>query len=231
MRLAIISGGSKGLGLALCHQYKERGYHIVEFSRSAPAEFSVKTDFSQPEKIVDALDSKLSALQQEQWEEITVINNAAVIEPVGKIGQFESQQLIDNLNTNLTAGIVFVSEIAKRFQQHICKKNIINISSGAAKSSIYGWSLYCAAKAGLESFFAVLRHEQTNEPYPFAIFNINPGVIDTDMQAAIRRVSKIDFPDVASFIQLKDQGMLQSPSDVARQIIEQVGQKPSSISN
>ena len=47
-------------------------------------------------------------------------------------------------------------------------------------------------------------------------FNLNPGVIDTDMQSNIRRS---EFPGVSDFITLKDDGKLKSPEMVAKSLV------------
>ena len=99
------------------------------------------------------------------------------------------------------------------------KKVIADISSGAALKGYYGWSLYCAAKAGMENFIHSLAVEQQTQPHPFLPINIDPGVIDTDMQALIRATPQSDFADVERFIQRKNQGLLVSPDKVAASII------------
>lgn len=52
MRLAIVSGGSRGLGAELCAQFSQQGFRVVEFSRSGTSTdslTSVKVDLSSPE--------------------------------------------------------------------------------------------------------------------------------------------------------------------------------------
>jgi NAD(P)-dependent dehydrogenase (short-subunit alcohol dehydrogenase family) len=94
-----------------------------------------------------------------------------------------------------------------------------NISSGAALYGYGGWTLYCAAKAGLENFIRALATEQKMEAHPFIAVNINPGVMDTEMQALIRATSAADFPDVGRFVHRKEQGELALPDGVAAAIM------------
>jgi len=50
MKLFIVTGGSRGLGHALCEEFNARDYKVLEFSRSAPQEYSVRIDLADPEK-------------------------------------------------------------------------------------------------------------------------------------------------------------------------------------
>ncbi len=99
-------------------------------------------------------------------------------------------------------------------------KRIVTISSGAATRPIAGWSLYCAGKAGLDHFARVMADEQADCPRPVQLINVSPGVIDTDMQAAIRDASPADFPSVDQFRQMHASGALQSPDAVAAKLME-----------
>ena len=219
MRIALITGGSKGLGLSLCTQLKERGYRVIEFSRSAPHAFSVRADLSSPEESRRAILSAIGGIESEPLEEIIVVNNAGMLEPIGPTSRKDHPALIANMNTNFTSAILFVTEVVRRFKSVPCRKVIANISSGAALNGYAGWALYCAAKAGLENFIRALATEQKQEAHPFIPVNIDPGVIDTEMQALIRATSAADFPDVGRFVRRKEQGELAAPSAVAAAIL------------
>ena len=100
-----------------------------------------------------------------------------------------------------------------------CRKVVASISSGAALKGYAGWSLYCATKAGLEGFVRALALEQQPEPHPLLAVSIDPGVVDTQMQALIRTMSKRDFPEVERFIRRKNEGGLSAPSRVAAAVL------------
>jgi NAD(P)-dependent dehydrogenase (short-subunit alcohol dehydrogenase family) len=77
---------------------------------------------------------------------------------------------------------------------------VINISSGAAHLPLEGWNAYCAAEAGLAMLTRAIALEYADAGV--RVFGLSPGVIDTDMQAAIRasginRVSQIRQIDLA----------------------------------
>lgn len=215
MKLAIISGGSKGLGKAITEKYASAGYQVVEFSRSAPTPHSVKIDFSSPENMLPVLEEHLARLAEQEWEELIVVSNAASLSPIGPTAKKNSLAVLANININYTSAILFMSEVIKHFQDKPYHKVIASISSGAALKSYSGWSLYCSAKAGLESYVRTVAVEQEYEPHPVMMLNIDPGVMDTDMQALIRSSHKDDFPAVEYFIHRKNTGELRSPEQVA----------------
>jgi benzil reductase ((S)-benzoin forming) len=220
MKLAIISGGSKGLGHAIAEKLLVAGYQVVEFSRSAPHAYSIKLDFSSPDLMLPALSANLETLATKQWDEILVVSNAASLSPIGPTSKKNSMAVLANININFTSAILFMSEVIKHFQSHPCRKVVASISSGAALKAYSGWSLYCSAKAGLESYVRTVAVEQESEPSPFVMLNVDPGVMDTDMQSLIRSSHKDDFPAVDYFIHRKESGELRTPDQVAIGVVK-----------
>ena len=220
MKLAIISGGSKGLGHAIAEKLIVDGYQVVEFSRSAPHAYSIKLDFSAPDLMLPALSANLETLAAKQWDEIVVVSNAASLSPIGPTSKKNSMAVLANININFTSAILFMSEVIKHFQSHPCRKVLASISSGAALKAYSGWSLYCSAKAGLESYVRTVAVEQETETSPFVIVNVDPGVMDTDMQSLIRSSHKDDFPAVDYFIHRKESGELRTPDQVAIGVVK-----------
>lgn len=220
MRLAIISGGSKGLGAELCEQYLARGFEVIEFSRSAPKDYSVAIDLSMAEQAGQIFKESLEPLAKREWQEIVVVSNAGTLTPIGPASKKQRVSVIANLNVNIVSGIVFMSEVLAFFQPHSGRKTMISISSGAALGERAGWSLYCAAKAGMDHFIRCVAKEQELEQQPFKMMNIDPGLIDTGMQATIRQTSVEDFPSLEQFIQRKKSGLLVSPEKVAASIVQ-----------
>jgi NAD(P)-dependent dehydrogenase (short-subunit alcohol dehydrogenase family) len=109
-----------------------------------------------------------------------VVNNAGIITPIGRLADVDIADWAHNMTVNLVA-------LAHVTQQAIRAKpmglTIVNLSSGAARNPMEGWSAYCAGKAGL----AMLTRAVHLEYGPAVrIFGFAPGVVDTEMQATIR---------------------------------------------
>jgi benzil reductase ((S)-benzoin forming) len=219
MRLAIISGGSRGLGEKLCDQYQAQNFEVIEFSRTAPHAYSVALDLALVNDVSQIVSDALTPLAMCEWQEIVVISNAGMLTPVGAASKKDIASVIANLNTNFVSGIVFMTEVLRHFQYHTGKKTLASISSGAALGERAGWSLYCAAKAGLEHFIRSVAKEQDAESQPFKMINVDPGLIDTGMQSVIRHSSIEDFPSLEQFKNRKDMGLLATPVKVAEAIV------------
>lgn len=225
-RLALISGGSRGLGAALCSHYRDAGWRVVGFSRSGRGGDDVALDLGRPEEAARVLAGSLTLLAEQAWDEVVAISNAAQLGPVGPLAGKGNAEILANVNVNVAGGILFMNAVLRAFAAHACDKTLVNISSGAAQRPFHGWSLYCAAKAGLERFVECVALEQASSEHPFCVVNISPGVIDTGMQAEIRGSDDRDFPDRERFVGLKEDGVLQAPAAVAGIIARIVSQRP-----
>ena len=216
MKLAVISGGSRGLGAELCRQYAAAGFELLEFSRRAPHPFSVACDFSEPLSAARTVAERLAPFAaRANLSELVVLSNAAMLDPIGPVSRKAPAAVKANLNANLISAILFMGEAFRAFQAHPARKTLVSLSSGAALKGRAGWSLYCAAKAGLDNFIRAVALEQALEAAPFRALSIDPGVMDTDMQADIRATSPEDFPSVERFHELLHDGELRTPQSIA----------------
>ena len=225
-RLAIVTGGSRGLGAALCDLYLAEGWRVVDLSRSAPHPFSVALDLARPGEAAGIFEETLSRAAASSLVEVVAVNNAAVVEPVGPVERSSPGAIVEHVGVNVVAAILFARAFVAAFQAHDCPKTFVNVSSGAATRGIAGWSLYCATKAALENFIRAVALEQAARPHPISAININPGVMDTEMQATVRSASREDFPTVDRFIRYKNEGALAPPERVASRIAAIVASRP-----
>ena len=100
MKLAIISGGSKGLGEKLCEQYLAQDFEVIEFSRTAPNSYSVAIDLASAANVSKIISETLTPLAIREWREIVVISNAGMLTPIGPVSKKDSESVIANLNAN-----------------------------------------------------------------------------------------------------------------------------------
>ena len=78
---------------------------------------------------------------------------------------------------------------------------------------------YCTVKAGLDHFTRCLALEEALQPRGARVCSLAPGVIDTDMQVALRSADTHLFPDQPRFAGLHQQGQLTSPADAAARVL------------
>ncbi|MBC8409296.1 MAG: SDR family NAD(P)-dependent oxidoreductase [Rhodobacteraceae bacterium] len=219
MNLFYITGSSSGLGKALAELLLEdENNSVIGVARSQTIQHArythVKQDLTQP--ITDSFFQEFSG----DCQKVVLINNAGAIGPITKVGTQSYHEVAENFAINLTAPSVLCNQFVAAYQQSKAEKIIINISSGAGKSPIEGWSTYCASKAALDMFSQVLQAEQPS----FKVFAVAPGIVDTPMQEAIRLADENQFPHLDRFKAYKVEGILSSPREVALKylsIIEQ----------
>lgn len=212
-----ITGTSSGLGLGLANYYSGlEGVHVHGYSRregpSLPNYTHHQIDLSEA-------NSELNIDIEGEFDRAILINNAGWIGPVNSIGQLASDEISTLFELNVSA----VMRWSNYFVENIEAKNkvVISISSGAATNVIPSWSAYCASKAAVDMMTEVWNVDEPSTRF----LSIAPGVVDTEMQAAIRAVDVSSFPQVGRFIDLHEAGELKSPDAVA-QIIGKFGFRP-----
>ncbi len=224
--LAIVTGGSRGLGEALVQACEAREWSTFELSRSGGGLSHMEVDLADLDASFDVLEAQFQSLAKTGWMRVVFFNNAGVLTPIGPVHSLQDTQIARNLEVNLVSGIRLMAAFVRAFEHSRAELTIVNVSSGASSKGYAGWPLYCAAKAGLENFIRALAAEQTGSSNPITCVNIEPGVVDTDMQAEIRDAGADLFPEVARFVELKKSGKLRSPKSVARAMIDIVDSKP-----
>jgi benzil reductase ((S)-benzoin forming) len=220
MNLYLITGTTRGLGAAMLAQVAATpGNLAICMSRgadSAATPANVHVDLGDTGSIAPAFDRVMAMLAGRQFESAVLINNAGVVVPVERFDHLDPALTATNINVNLVAPLLLTRLFAERTAGMAARRLVVNISSGAAKRAIAGWSAYCAAKAGLEMATRVAALEASEG---LSICSLAPGVIDTPMQAVVRGVASEAFPDVARFQAMKADGVLRDADEVARDII------------
>jgi NAD(P)-dependent dehydrogenase (short-subunit alcohol dehydrogenase family) len=221
MNLFIVSGASRGLGAALRDELARDTNNLVfglsrEPSRNTPP-MNLYADLGEIATIAPAFGHCVAAIAGKQFERAVLINNAGVIGPVGRFDAIAPLETAANISINLAAPMALTQLFANATRSCAKQRLVVNISSGAAKRAIAGWSAYCAAKAGLEMATRVAALEV--EP-GLAICSLAPGVIDTGMQEQVRHASEAAFPEVGKFRAMKADGTLRGAASVARDILK-----------
>jgi len=219
MNYYFITGSSKGLGKSLTELLlKDENNIVFGLSRGCSIEHQ---DYNHT-----SLDlSNLTEVQSyrfpnlENAEKIVLVNNAGMVGDVAHVGKINNQKIIDCYNLNLIAPAILSNNFVEKYNGVDCDKMVLNISSGAGRSPIDGWNVYCSTKAGMDMFSQVLNEEVKIDQSNIRVLSLAPGIIDTGMQDQIRTADQSAFSNIEKFINYKKDGDLTQPSVTAQQVL------------
>jgi NAD(P)-dependent dehydrogenase (short-subunit alcohol dehydrogenase family) len=232
MPVAIITGASRGLGLALSRALAQRGWRLVLDARGvdplqqAARELGALTD-------VRAIAGDVSdpshrhALVQAAGERVDLlVNNASLLgpSPQPSLADYPLDELERVYRVNVVAPLALAQEALPLLSEGGC---IINVTSDAAVEPYEGWGGYGSSKAALEQLTAILAVERPD----LRVYAVDPGDMRTQMhQDAFPGEDLSDRPppeeSVPGFLSLID-GARHSGRYVARQVAAEATSKAS----
>jgi NAD(P)-dependent dehydrogenase (short-subunit alcohol dehydrogenase family) len=230
--VAVITGASRGLGAGLAERVSARGWQLGLCARQRPDRPASAAANGPTAPLCAALDvtdhaglADFATSVVERFGRIDLwVNNAGLLDPIGPLSQSDPAEVARNIEVNVL-GTAYGSAV---FARHVRSRSgggtLINISSGAASTPYAGWAPYGAAKAAVDQLTKVVALEEV--AHGLVAYALSPGVVDTDMQALIRRTSEEAFPSVARFHQVAADDDFNSPAWVADQILELVERPP-----
>jgi benzil reductase ((S)-benzoin forming) len=213
MNLYLVTGTSKGIGFSLMQAlYADKDNELICLNRTGAAELPGETifavDLSDPFAI-DAVFVQVAALiEGSSFDKAVLINNAGVVMPVGPLAKNATADIVTNIHVNLIAPMVLMRCFLAATEGKAKLRRVINISSGAGKRPVSGWSSYCAAKAGLDMASRVAALEAETYGTGVEVVSLAPGVVDTPMQLIVRSQDPADFAEVEKFKQMNAEGKL-----------------------
>ncbi|MEV6796628.1 SDR family oxidoreductase [Streptomyces sp. NPDC051320] len=215
MPVAIITGGSKGLGRALAATLAERGWDLVIDARTAGALQEAGRELAKHGAQVVAVTgdvteaahrAALVAAARDLGGLDLLVNNASALgaEPLVGLSELTVEGLRAALETNVVAALGLVRE-ALPLLRAAGAGAVISVSSDAAVEAYPTWGGYGASKAALDQLSAVLGVEEPG----LRVWAVDPGDMDTDLYAAAAPDDPGERPDpadvVPGFLRLLDE--------------------------
>lgn len=184
-KIALVTGGNRGIGLATVRALARAGAEVHFTARSATNITAALQDLGDTRAaghLVHMTDrTAMTPLFSQPFD--ILINNAGIIGPIGRILDVQVREWAQNIDTNLVSAF-HATQLALAHMVARGAGSIINVSSGAAHRPQEGWSAYCAGKAGLAMLTRSVHLEYGDQG--IRVFGFAPGVVDTDMQGTIR---------------------------------------------
>jgi NAD(P)-dependent dehydrogenase (short-subunit alcohol dehydrogenase family) len=182
MPLAIITGSSRGLGLALARALAERGWALVldarggaDLERAARELGGVTEVTALPGDVAD--DWHRGALLDAAGDQVDLlVNNASLLGPSPQppLGRYPLETLERVYEVNVFAPLALTQLVLPRMSDHGA---IVNVSSDAAVEPYGGWGGYGSSKAALDQLTAILAEEHPT----LRIYSVDPGDMRTRM--------------------------------------------------
>ncbi|MGH1377256.1 MAG: acetoacetyl-CoA reductase [Alphaproteobacteria bacterium] len=188
-RVAVVTGGTRGIGRAISQSLKDDGYIVVAIYQSndeAAAKFKSETGCEAIKLDVTDFDKCQSALDkvEEDFGPIGVLVNNAGITRDGVLHKMPVENWNDVIQTNLTSCFNMCRAVITNMRNRKFGR-IVNISSINGQKGQFGQVNYSAAKAGMIGFTKALALESAIKNV--TVNTVCPGYIETDMTANISK--------------------------------------------
>lgn len=193
-KLAVVIGGSSGIGYAICHDLKDE-YTVVNMSRRENTEVNnIYCDVSDYNSIQKAF----SELMDKYGVPYYLIYCAGFVNPQS-ILEIDKETLEKTIYTNLFGAFYCTQCFVRLKNDNECRK-IIYIASTAGTRSQPGWSAYSTSKAGLINLGLTMSSELHD--YNIKVYTISPGRCAT----SLRRILAIN----------ENQALIMQPEQVSQ---------------
>lgn len=219
-KVALVTGGTSGLGAAICAQLASDGYQVI--ANYLPALESEALEWQEASEqdglacaitaadVSDAISCQvMSNSLLDKFGRVDVVVNNAGITRDATLKKMELDQWNAVINTNLSSLYNVCKPLLESMQNNRFGR-IVNISSVNAQRGQFGQTNYCAAKAGVHGFTKALAQEMAR--HGVTVNTVSPGFINTSMVEAIPEALRTQI------IESIPVGRVGQPEDIARAV-------------
>lgn len=201
-KVALVTGASRGIGAAAARAFAAAGARVVLLARDEAAIAALAREIGDRALAVSADVAVWSDVERAVAATVAafgrldvVVNNAAVVDPIGHVAEIDPAAWARAIDINLK-GAFHGARAALPVMLAQGGGTIVTVSSGAAHNPVEGWSAYCTSKAGAAMLTRSLHLEYGGRG--IRAMGLSPGTVATDMQRRIRAsginpVSKLDW--------------------------------------
>lgn len=219
MHLVFVTGSSSGIGLALVRSVPFADARVIGISRrAAPGTEHFAADLSDPASWPRVAELFARELEGFAGDGVFLLHSAGSLDPIGFAGEVDAAAYTRQVLLNAAAPQLLFDGFLRAARGTEAPCTILNVGSGAARNVYEGWSAYCAGKAAADHWIRTVGAEQQRRGTRCRLLSVAPGVVATAMQEAIRATPERDFPQLARFRELHEDGDLRDPDQVAKEL-------------
>lgn len=221
MKVAVVTGGSDGIGKALALELAAQGLKVYIGGRDQKKLLSVQKNYPQLIHIVEAdialEDQRKFFVKQLASEEKIdfLVHNAGTEKPVRAFPDITLEEWHHSFAVNTEAPLFLTQMLLNKLPKG---SRVLMISTGLAHYPLPGMLAYCASKAALYMIYQGLNTELNARG--ILVGSVTPGIVDTEMQTRLRENQAVNFPSVEIFKQFKKKEQLRAPEEVAKELAE-----------
>ena len=187
-RSVLVTGGNRGIGLAIARRLAEQGHRVTVTSRSGEAPeglAAVACDVTDS----DSVEAAFTAVEASQGPVEALVSNAGITEDTLLLRM--SQDAFDRvINANLTGAYRVAKRAAtgmlrRRFGRMVFISSVVGLSGGAGQAN------YAASKAGLVGLARSIARELGSRHITANV--VAPGFVDTDMTRALPEARRTEI--------------------------------------
>jgi NAD(P)-dependent dehydrogenase (short-subunit alcohol dehydrogenase family) len=190
-KVALITGGSRGIGQSLAAAYAREGARVFICARNQPSIDRAVMEIRNRGGEIHGLAGDLGRMEDvkrivrgaaDRYGIIDIlVNNASLLGPRVPIADYPPSAWEEVVRVNLT-GVFLMTQEVLRLMMPRRKGSIINISSGVGRVGKARWGAYAASKFAVEGFTQLLAEELKD--LGIRVNAVNPGATRTEMRAA-----------------------------------------------
>lgn len=213
-RVALVTGGTRGIGESICTTLKNKGYTVVANyggNDAKAAEFTERTGIPAVKFDVSdfaAVQQAIANIESEYGPVDILVNNAGITRD-GTMHRMSFEQWDAVIQTNLASCFNTCRAVIEGMREREFGR-IINVGSVNGQAGQYGQVNYAAAKSGIHGFTKALALEGASKG--ITVNAIAPGYVDTDM------VRAVPAEVLAKIIKTIPVGRLGRPEDIANSV-------------
>ena len=186
MKIAFVSGGTRGIGRAIADRLHDRGYKVIASGTRSERPADLPADIDYIGCNIGESEQRIAAFRyiEETYGRLDVLVNNAGVAPLVRQDILEmTEESFDRVVGINLKGTMFMCQLAANLMLRTRKEGerprIVNIGSISAYTSSTARGEYCISKAGVGMVTQLLADRLAAEGIP--VFEVRPGIIATDM--------------------------------------------------